>query len=55
MEQKMICTECGLEMNHHADKLVYSDGATDAMLGGAIEEFHACPGCGKVESQISGS
>ena len=22
---KMICPDCGAEMNHHADKLVYED------------------------------
>lgn len=47
---KMICPACGAEMNHHADKI---DGSTDvpeevdADLGGALEEVHVCPECGK--------
>ncbi len=52
----MICPKCGDEMNHHADKLVYSVTAEDARdvnatLGGLIEESHYCPGCGAVESR----
>jgi hypothetical protein len=43
-------------MNCHAEKLVYSDsvaeaGRIDPALGGLIEETHACPGCGNVESR----
>jgi ribosomal protein S27AE len=46
---KMKCPDCGAEMNHHADKLVYGEASEDA--GGAedaglILEAHACPGCG---------
>jgi NAD(P)H-dependent FMN reductase len=49
---KMICPECGMEMNHHADKLGLSGAAaepeaTDSDLGGVIEEAHTCPSCGK--------
>jgi ribosomal protein S27AE len=48
---KMICPSCGVEMNHHCDKLVYSsepphDGTPDLNLGGIIAEFHTCPKCG---------
>ena len=48
---KMICPRCGVEMNHHSDKLVYVTDpqdarATDPSLGGCIEEFHTCPKCG---------
>ncbi len=55
MTTKMICAECGMEMNHHADKLVYSDSPDemarmDPALGGLIEETHTCPGCGKAEA-----
>ena len=38
-------------MNRHAEKLVYGgegEAAADAMLGGVLEETHACPGCGNV-------
>ena len=54
--RKMICRECGTEMNHHADKLIYPSeklqtAAIDVALGGLIEETHACPGCGAVASR----
>jgi ribosomal protein S27AE len=52
----MICPDCGVPMNHHADKLrkeTHSDDASafDSTLGGVIEEFHTCPQCGKTESR----
>jgi ribosomal protein S27AE len=48
---KMKCPECGVEMNHHADKLVEPTDRKEAKrvdpaLGGIIEEQHACPKCG---------
>ena len=47
---KMICSQCKVEMNHHCDKIVYNAGedeaGTDPDLGGTIEEFHTCPKCG---------
>ena len=50
-ESKMICPRCGIEMNHHSDKIVYAADTeqaapTDPTLGGFIEEFHTCPKCG---------
>ena len=53
---KMICPHCGVEMNHHCDKLVYVTGPqqmaqVDPALGGLIEEFHTCPKCGGVGSR----
>jgi ribosomal protein S27AE len=50
-ESKMICPRCGVEMNHHSDKIVYAAdpeqaAPTDLTLGGFIEEFHTCPKCG---------
>ncbi len=52
----MICPKCGAVMNHHADKLVDPVGAqqaaqADPALGGMLEEMHACPACGNVESR----
>ena len=47
---KMICPDCGVEMNHHADKIDYSIDDPkhyDPFLGGVIEEAHTCPVCGK--------
>ena len=44
---KMICPDCGAEMNHHADKLVYGDAADGGEEEGArVLEAHTCPGCG---------
>jgi predicted RNA-binding Zn-ribbon protein involved in translation (DUF1610 family) len=56
MPAKLQCPKCGAEMNRHAEKLVYSDRRDDGhqfdpMLGGVIEETHACPACGNVESR----
>ncbi|MGH9509727.1 MAG: hypothetical protein ACRD2Q_11930 [Terriglobales bacterium] len=56
---KMLCKECGgMEMNHHADKLVEPTSPTEARrmdqaLGGLIEEMHECPNCGRVDSRIA--
>lgn len=50
----MMCPECGVEMNHHADKLVFMNveaGSTD--LEESIEEFHSCPECGRTQSRLS--
>jgi len=49
----MICPECGVAMNHHAEKLVYPSDATaaDAELGGVVEELHTCPECGASASR----
>jgi ribosomal protein S27AE len=56
---KMICPECGAEMNHHADKLVDPVKPEDLRqvnpaLGGIIEENHCCARCGNVESRRAG-
>lgn len=50
---KMICPDCGVEMNHHADKIDYTAAlnepeAVDPDLGGIIEEAHTCPECGNM-------
>jgi ribosomal protein S27AE len=55
---KMKCPNCGAEMNHHADKLVYDDAtgdATDEGEGGFILEAHACPGCGRSATRAAAS
>ena len=41
MESKMICPRCGVEMNHHCDKLVYvvdpqNAGVDTSTLGGLL-------------------
>jgi NMD protein affecting ribosome stability and mRNA decay len=55
---KMKCPDCGAEMNHHADKLVYDaapDEVTDAGEGGRILEAHACHVCGHSATRTSGA
>ena len=56
-EQKMKCSECGVDMNRHGEKIDYAAGhsgrgAFDAEFGGALQEIHTCPGCGKAETRI---
>jgi hypothetical protein len=39
-------------MNHHAMKIDYGvddPALVDAVFGGAIEEAHTCPECGRTE------
>jgi uncharacterized protein with PIN domain len=45
-DQKMICPQCREEMNHHADKLVYSDVADESSNAEYMEEFYTCSHCG---------
>jgi ribosomal protein S27AE len=50
-EGEMVCPRCGVEMNHHADKLVHGGESEpntpdELTLSGFIEEFHTCPQCG---------
>jgi predicted RNA-binding Zn-ribbon protein involved in translation (DUF1610 family) len=57
---KMKCPNCGEEMNHHADKIVYGVGSpvepvSTFEVGGVIEEFHACPACGSAASRLGTS
>ena len=56
IKTKMRCPDCGVEMNHHVEKLdlttVLSEPeAKDPDLEGVLEKFHTCPECGKVESR----
>ena len=53
--ERMICADCGEEMNHHANKLDYGDDSTmsDAALGGVLKEVHTCPACGLTASRIA--
>jgi ribosomal protein S27AE len=47
---KVICPDCEVEMNHHANKIDCSNDTPeeiDADLGGTLEEAHVCPECGK--------
>ena len=55
-ENNVICKDCGTEMTHHADKLNYGAAITepeavDPALGGVLEEVHACPQCGEIETR----
>ena len=49
----MICPQCEIEMNYHAEKIDYMAALTepdaiDPDFGGILEEVHTCPGCGNV-------
>jgi predicted RNA-binding Zn-ribbon protein involved in translation (DUF1610 family) len=43
MEEKMICRECKVEMNHHANKVVQSESEAEEKT---VLEIHVCPTCG---------
>ena len=50
---KMICPDCGEEMNFHAEKIDQSaraDPESDcgAEFGGVVEQIHTCPACGAI-------
>lgn len=49
---KVICPDCGAEMNHHAMKIDYGVddlALVDAVFGGVLKEAHTCPECGRTE------
>jgi predicted RNA-binding Zn-ribbon protein involved in translation (DUF1610 family) len=53
---KMICPDCGVEMNYHAEKIDYSaqdPKKIDPDFGGIVEEAHTCPVCGKTEMRTA--
>jgi ribosomal protein S27AE len=56
----MICPDCGVPMNHHADKLDYNaalddPAAADPDLGGLVEQVHTCPACGQTHMRAEGA
>ena len=49
---KLVCPNCGAEMNHHATKIDYSVddlSLVDPVFSGALKEAYTCPRCGKTE------
>ena len=57
--KKMVCPDCGVEMNRHAEKLDYTaalddPASADPDLGGVLEEAHTCPLCGKTAVRKAG-
>jgi len=53
---KMICPDCGHEMNFHAEKVNQSVRAdsefdSEAEFGGVVEEIHTCPACGHIAAR----
>ena len=53
---KMVCPDCGAEMNRHAEKVDHTAGddaaeGFDPALGGVVEEFHTCPDCGRTHTR----
>jgi predicted RNA-binding Zn-ribbon protein involved in translation (DUF1610 family) len=56
---KMVCPDCGVEMNRHAEKVDYTSEPTEADppdpdSGGLLEEFHTCPSCGRTHARRAG-
>lgn len=54
--EKLICPNCGVAMNLHAEKIDYTRPPDkgeefDEGLGGRIEEFHTCPACGLTQAR----
>ncbi|MEX2300649.1 MAG: hypothetical protein WD733_06915 [Bryobacterales bacterium] len=57
---RMICPECGVEMNFHAEKLdpmaaLKDPEAMDPNLSGSVSEIHSCPQCGNSATRRSSS
>ncbi len=55
---KMICSDCGAEMNHHAVKIDYGiddPSILDSVFGGVLKEAHTCPQCGRTELRVAGN
>ena len=52
---KMICPDCGAEMNHHAVKIDYGvdDASLNSIFGGSLKEIHTCPECGRAEMRAA--
>jgi uncharacterized protein (DUF983 family) len=53
-ENKKKCKECGVDMNHNAEKIDYTGclddpDSIDPDLGGILEEVYTCPECGKTD------
>lgn len=54
--ERMICPDCGVGMNLHAEKVDYArepaaGEESDVGPGGAVEEFHTCPECGRTHAR----
>jgi len=52
MPEPIRCPDCGVAMNHHADKVVQTaEAGIDPVFDGGLEEMHACPECGLTETR----
>ena len=54
--EPMMCPDCGIAMNRHAEKLEYWEdpvehGGVDLELGGILAESHTCPRCGQTAAR----
>ena len=59
-KKKMICPNCGIPMNHHAEKIDYAAAmaepeAMDPDFGGVVEEVHTCGGCSETATRRASS
>jgi hypothetical protein len=51
-QRTMTCSECGIDMNRHATRIVEprtreEAARMDEALGGLRRDVFCCPGCGK--------
>ena len=56
----MTCPDCGVAMNHHADKVDYNaalddPAAADPDLGGVLEQAYTCPNCVRTHTRPAGA
>jgi hypothetical protein len=55
--KKMMCSDCGVEMNHHAMKIDYNaepdaqGAAVEPEPGGVLIEAHTCAQCGQTATR----
>jgi C4-type Zn-finger protein len=55
-ENKILCPDCGAEMNYHALKIDYGladQAVVDPYFGGVLKEAHTCPECGRAELRVA--
>jgi hypothetical protein len=54
-DNKMICLDCGAEMNHHAMKFDYGNddpAIVDPVFGGVLKEAHTCPNAAEPNGEL---
>jgi len=47
---EMVCSDCGIPMNRHAEKLLKETSGGDSEE--TVISIHCCPACGKAASEM---